>query len=69
MILTLLIILCRIKLLINIVNIIIIMRKAQESVPVQYTADIIDEIKNRDGTVMPMRVLLDTGTTSTIILR
>jgi hypothetical protein len=42
---------------------------AQENVPVQYTADIIVEIKNRDGTVVPMRALLDTGTTSTIILR
>jgi hypothetical protein len=43
--------------------------KAQENVPVQYTADIIVEIKNRDGTVVPIRALLDTGTTSTIILR
>jgi hypothetical protein len=43
--------------------------EAQENKPVQYTADIIVEIKNRDGTVVPMRVLLDTGTTSTIILR
>jgi hypothetical protein len=43
--------------------------KAQENVPVQYTADIIVEIKNRYGTVVPMRALLDTGTTSTIILR
>jgi hypothetical protein len=43
--------------------------KAQENAPVQYTTDIIVEIKNRDGTVVPMRALLDTGTTSTIILR
>jgi hypothetical protein len=43
--------------------------KAQENVPVQYTADIIVEINNRDGTVVPMRALMDTGTTSTIILR
>jgi hypothetical protein len=43
--------------------------KAQENVPVQYTSDIIVEIKNRDGTVVPMRALLDTGTTATIILR
>jgi hypothetical protein len=43
--------------------------KAHENVPVQYTADIIVEIKNRDGTVVPMRALLDTGTTATIILR
>jgi hypothetical protein len=43
--------------------------KAQENVPVHYTADIIVEIKNRDGTVVPMRALLDTGTTATIILR
>jgi hypothetical protein len=43
--------------------------KAQENFPVQYTADIIVEIKNRDGTVVPMRALLDTGTTATIILR
>jgi ribosomal protein L15 len=42
--------------------------KAQVNVPVQYTADIIVEIKNRDGTVVPMRSLLDTGTTATIIL-
>jgi hypothetical protein len=43
--------------------------KAQENNPVQYTADIIVEIKNRDGTVVPMGALLDTGTTATIILR
>jgi hypothetical protein len=43
--------------------------EAQENKPVQYTADIIVEIKNRDGTVVPMRALLDTGTTATIILR
>jgi hypothetical protein len=43
--------------------------KAREKVPVQYTADIIVEIKNRDGTVVPMRALLDTGTKATIILR
>jgi hypothetical protein len=43
--------------------------EAHENVPVQYTADIIVEIKNRDGTVVPMRALLDTGTTATIILR
>jgi hypothetical protein len=36
---------------------------------VQYTANIIVEIENRDGTVVPIRALLDTGTTSTIILR
>jgi hypothetical protein len=42
---------------------------AQEHKPVQYTADIIVEIKNRYGTVVPMRALLDTGTTATIILR
>jgi hypothetical protein len=42
---------------------------AQENKPVQYTADIIVEIRNRDGTVVPMRSLLDTGTTATIILR
>jgi hypothetical protein len=44
-------------------------KKAQENVPVQYTNDIIVEIKNRDGTVVPMRALLDTDTTATIILR
>jgi hypothetical protein len=43
--------------------------EAQENVPVQYTADIIVEIKNRDGTVVLMRALLDTGNTATIILR
>jgi hypothetical protein len=42
---------------------------AQENNPVQYTAYIIVEIKSRDGTVVPMRALMDTGTTSTIILR
>jgi hypothetical protein len=42
---------------------------APEKRPVQYTADIIVEIKNRDGTVVPIRALMDTGTTSTIILR
>jgi hypothetical protein len=43
--------------------------EAQENNPVQYTADIIVEIKNRDGTVVPMSALLDTETTATIILR
>jgi predicted aspartyl protease len=42
---------------------------APEKKPVQYTTDTIVKIKNRDGTVVPMRSLLDTGTTSTIILR
>jgi hypothetical protein len=42
---------------------------AQENKPVQYTADLIVEINNREGTVVPMRALLDTGSTSTIILR
>jgi hypothetical protein len=41
--------------------------KAHENVPVQYTADIIVEIKNRDGTVVPMRAFLDICITSTII--
>jgi hypothetical protein len=44
-------------------------KKAQENIPVQYNAHIIVEIKNRDGTVVPMRALLDTATTATIILR
>jgi hypothetical protein len=43
--------------------------EAQENKVVKYTADIIVEIKNRDGTVVPMRELLDTGATATIILR
>jgi hypothetical protein len=43
--------------------------KAQENVPVQYTADIIVKIKKRDDTVVPMRAFLDTGSTATIILR
>jgi hypothetical protein len=43
--------------------------EAQENIPVQYTADIIVEIKNRDGTLVPMRALLDTGNTATIVLR
>jgi hypothetical protein len=38
--------------------------ETQENNPVQYTADIIGEIKNKDGTVVPMRALLDTGTTN-----
>jgi hypothetical protein len=42
---------------------------APEKKPVQYAVDVIVEIKNRDGTVVPRRALLDTGTTSTIILR
>jgi hypothetical protein len=42
---------------------------APEKKPLQYTADIIVEIKNRDVTVVPMRALFDTGTTSTIMLR
>jgi hypothetical protein len=42
--------------------------EAQENKPLQYTADIIVE-KIIDGTVVPMRALLDTGTTATIILR
>jgi hypothetical protein len=42
--------------------------KDQKNVPVQYTAGSIVEIKNRDGTVVNMRALLDTGTTSNIIL-
>jgi hypothetical protein len=41
------------------------LEKAQENVPEQYTGDIIVEIKNRDGTVVPMRALLDTGTIPT----
>jgi hypothetical protein len=44
-------------------------KRLQRKKPVLYTADIIVEIKNRDGTVVPIRALLDTGTTSTIILR
>jgi hypothetical protein len=42
---------------------------AQKNKPVQYTADIIVEINNRDGTVAPTRALLDTVTTSILILR
>jgi hypothetical protein len=42
---------------------------SQENKPLQYTAHIIVEIKNRYVTVVPMIVLLDTGTTDTIILR
>jgi hypothetical protein len=43
--------------------------EVQENKPVQYTADIIVEIKNSDGTVLPVRALLETGSTATIILR
>jgi hypothetical protein len=42
---------------------------APEKKPVQYTADIIVEIKDRDGTVVPMRDLIDTVITASIILR
>jgi hypothetical protein len=42
---------------------------APEKKPVQYTVDVIVEIKNRDGIVVPMRALLDTSTTATIMLR
>jgi hypothetical protein len=42
---------------------------APEKKPVHYTVDINVEIKNRDSTVVPIRALLDTGITSTIILR
>jgi hypothetical protein len=42
---------------------------APEKKPVQYTADIIVEIKDRDGTVVLIRSLLDTGTPSTTIVR
>jgi hypothetical protein len=45
------------------------LEEAQENNPVQYTADIIVEIKNRDGTVVPIRAMLDTGVTATIVLR
>ena len=34
-----------------------------------YTAEIIVEIKDRDNNVVPIRALLDTGTTSSIVLR
>jgi hypothetical protein len=43
--------------------------EAEENMPVQYNAYIIVKIKNRDGTVVPMRALLDTATTATIVLR
>jgi hypothetical protein len=42
---------------------------AQENKPLQYSADIIVEIKIRDGTAVPMGDFLDTGTTDTTILR
>jgi hypothetical protein len=42
---------------------------APEKKPVQYTADIILEIKSRDGKMVPIGPLIDTGTTATIILR
>jgi hypothetical protein len=45
------------------------LEEAQENKSVQYTANIIVEIKNRDGTVIPMIALLGTGTTATIMLR
>jgi hypothetical protein len=50
-------------------NIINELEEAQENIPVQYTSEINVEIKNRDGKVVPMRALLDTGTTATIVLR
>ena len=33
-----------------------------------YTTEILVEIQNRKGEVVPIRALLDTGTSSTIIL-
>jgi hypothetical protein len=42
---------------------------APKKKPVQNNADIIVEIKNRDGKLVPMRALLRTGTTANIILR
>ena len=34
-----------------------------------FTTDMIVEIKNREGNIVPIRALLDTGTTATVILR
>jgi hypothetical protein len=42
---------------------------SNENKPKHYTADIIVEIKNRNGETVPIKALLDTGTTATIILR
>ena len=35
----------------------------------QYTAEIVVEIEDRHGNIVPIRALLDTGTTSTLVLR
>jgi hypothetical protein len=35
----------------------------------KYTAEIVVEMEDRDGNIVPARALLDTGTTSTIVLR
>lgn len=41
-------------------------KKAKQS---HYTAEIVVEIEDRDGNLVPIRALLDTGTTSSIVLR
>ena len=41
-----------------------------QSIPIKLQAgEVVGEITNRDGDIVPIRVLLDTGTTSTILLR
>ena len=44
-------------------------RPAKKSKPSHYTGEILVEIEDRNGTLVPIRALLDTGTTSTIVLR
>ncbi len=44
-------------------------RKKKKGRKVKYTAEIIVKIEDRDGDLVPIRALLDTGTTDTIVLR
>jgi hypothetical protein len=44
-------------------------RPAKKSKPSHYTGEILVEIEDRYGTLVPIRALLDTGTTSTIVVR
>ena len=43
--------------------------KQKKSKTIHYTAEVIIEIKDQDGVLTPIRVLLDTGTSHTIVLQ
>jgi len=45
------------------------LRPKKKSKHTHYSADVVVEIENRDGERVPIRALLDTGTSATIILR